>query len=55
MDSDLKKKLKDLHKEIADHAKHLQESTYHPYGTIKGFAYKLGRIIEEDDNKDIWL
>ena len=55
MDADLRKKLKDLQKEIEDHAKYLQESTYHPYDTIEGFAYKLDKIIEEDDNKDIWL
>ena len=55
MDADLRKKLKDLQKEIEDHAKYLQDSTYHPYGTIKGFARKLDKIIEEDDNKDIWL
>ena len=55
MDADLRKKLKDLQKEIEDYAKYLQESTYHPYGTIKGFARKLDKIIEEDDNKDIWL
>ena len=50
MDADLRKKLKDLQKEIEDHAKYLQDSTYHPYDTIEGFAYKLDRIIEEDDN-----
>ena len=55
MDADLRKKLKDLQKEIEDHAKYLQDSTYHPYATIEGFAYKLDKIIEEDDNKDIWL
>ena len=55
MDADLRKKLKDLQKEIEDHAKYLQDSTYHPYGTIKGFARKLDKIIEEDENKDIWL
>ena len=55
MDADLRKKLKELQKEIEDHAKYLQESTYHPYDTIEGFAYKLDKIIEEDDNKDIWL
>ena len=55
MDADLRKKLKDLQKEIEDHAKYLQESTYHPYTTIEGFACNLDRIIEEDDNKDIWL
>ena len=22
---------------------------------IEGFAYKLDKIIEEEDNKDIWL
>ena len=43
MDDDLRKKLK-------DYAKYLQDSTYHPYDTIEGFAYKLDRIIEEDDN-----
>ena len=42
-------------KEIEDYAKYLQDSTYHPYDTIEGFAYKLDKIIEEDDNKDIWL
>ena len=55
MDADLRKKLKELQKEIEDHAKYLQESTYHPYDTIEGFANKLDKIIEEDDNKDIWL
>ena len=55
MDADLRKKLKDLQKEIEEYAKYLQDSTYHPYDTIEGFAYKLDRIIEEDDNKDIWL
>ena len=55
MDSDLRKKLKELQKEIDDHAKYLQESTYHLYDTVEGFAYKLDKIIEEDDNKDIWL
>ena len=55
MDADLRKKLKDLQKEIADHAKYIQESTYHPYNTIEGFVYKLDKIIDEDDNKDIWL
>ena len=25
------------------------------YHTIEGFADKLDKIIEEDDNKDIWL
>ena len=55
MDADLRKKLKELQKEIEDHAKYLQESTYYPYDTIKGFADKLDKIIEEDDNKDIWL
>ena len=55
MDADLRKKLKDLQKEIEDYAKYLQDSTYHPYDTIEGFACKLDRIIEEDDNKDIWL
>ena len=55
MDADLRKKLKELQKEIENYAKYLQDSTYHPYDTIEGFAYKLDRIIEEDDNKDIWL
>lgn len=55
MDYDLRKKLKELQKEIENHAKYLQDSTYYPYATIEGFACKLDRIIEEDDNKDIWL
>lgn len=55
MDADLRKKLKDLQKEIEDYAKYLQDSTYHPYDTIEGFANKLDTIIDEDDNKDIWL
>ena len=55
MDADLRKKLKDLQKEIEDHAKYLQDSTYHPYTTIERFAYKLDKIIEEGDNKGIWL
>ena len=55
MDADLRKKLKDLQKEIEDYAKYLQDSTYHPYDTIEGFVYKLDKIREEDDNKDIWL
>ena len=55
MDADLRKKLKELQKEIEDYAKYLQESPYHPYATIEGYACTLDRIIEEDDNKDIWL
>ena len=55
MDADLRKKLKELQKEIEDYAKYLQDSTYHPDGAVKGFARKLDKIIEEDDNKDIWL
>ena len=34
MDADLRKKLKDLQKEIEYRAKYLQDSTYHPYDTI---------------------
>ena len=52
MDADLRKKLKDLQKEIEDYAKYLQETTYHPYDTIEGFADKLDRIIEEDCAKN---
>lgn len=43
-------KLKELYWEIKAHAKYLEESTYHPYGKIEGFASKLQNIINEIEN-----
>ena len=37
MDADLRKKLKDLQKEIEEYAKYLQDSTYHPYDSIRKY------------------
>lgn len=44
-------KLNDLHTEIKDYAKYLEEKTYHPYDNVEKFANELKMIINKIEDE----